>query len=236
MLKRWEEIPKQMQTEEVRYYYEILSKKKSQLFLKRIFDCLIGIIGIILSSPILLILAILIKCDSKGPIFFRQTRVTQYGQEFKIFKFRTMVVNAEKLGSAVTVGLDPRITRIGKLIRKTRLDELPQLINVITGEMSFVGTRPEVPKYVKEYTPEMLATLLMPAGITSRASIRFKDEDLMLLGAVDVDKVYVKKVLPTKMKYNLNYLKEFDIFTDWNILLDTVIAVFGEKFIKRSEK
>lgn len=233
MLKRWEEIPKEMQTEEVRYYYEILSKKKNQLFLKRIFDCLIGIIGIILFSPILLILAILIKCDSKGPVFFRQTRVTQYGQEFKIFKFRTMVVNAEKLGSAVTVGLDPRITRMGNLIRKTRLDELPQLINVIKGEMSFVGTRPEVPKYVKEYTPEMLATLLMPAGITSRASIQYKDEDQILQGAIDVDEVYIREVLPRKMQYNLNYLEEFSIFTDWSILLNTVIAVFGEKIIKR---
>ena len=156
---------------------------------------------------------------------FRQVRITTGGKEFRIFKFRTMVTDAEKLGTQVTVGQDPRITGSGRFLRKLRLDEVPQLFNVLAGDMSFVGTRPEVPRYVEQYTPEMWATLLLPAGITSEASIRYKDEDVLLNGAEDVDRVYVEQVLPEKMKYNLNYLREFSFWKDIAIMFETVIAV-----------
>ncbi|WP_084666249.1 sugar transferase [Clostridium collagenovorans] len=216
-----------MKNEEVKKYYDILEKKKGQLFLKRLFDIVLAIVLIVILSPLILVLAIVIKLTSEGPVFFRQTRVTQYGRRFRIFKFRTMVVNAEKIGTQVTVGDDPRITKIGRLIRKTRLDEIPQLINVLQGDMSFVGTRPEVPKYVKEYKPEMLATLLMVAGITSKASIMFKDED-EILGKFNenIDKVYIENVLSKKMYYNINYIENFTFIEDYKIMLKTAIEVF----------
>ena len=176
-------------------------------------------------SPVLLVLAICIKLDSPGTVFFRQVRVTQYGREFRIFKFRTMVQDAPKLGSAVTVKNDMRITRMGRLLRGCRLDELPQLINILKGEMSFVGTRPEVPKYVSQYTPEMMATLLLPAGVTSEASIQYKDEDRLLDGASDPDKTYVEQVLPGKMAYNLQSLRDFSFWGEWKTMLHTVTAV-----------
>ena len=151
----------------------------------------------------MMILAIMIKCDSKGPVFYRQERVTRYGKHYRIHKFRTMVNNADKIGSAVTVGNDSRITKIGSKLRGCRLDELPQVLDILTGNMSFVGTRPEAVKYVEKYEPEYYATLLMPAGITSEASIRYKDEDKLLDAADDVDRVYIEEVLPQKMKFNL---------------------------------
>ena len=177
ILKKWEDIPDSIKNEYTETYYRKLEKKKMSLILKRIFDVVFASILLVILSPVLLILAIGIKIDSKGPVFYRQERVTQYNKTFKIFKFRTMVKNADKSGSLVTVQGDTRITKVGKIIRKYRLDEFPQLFNVITGEMSFVGTRPEVRKYVDKYTDEMKATLLMTAGITSLASIKFKDED-----------------------------------------------------------
>lgn len=180
-------------------------------------------------TPVLLILAILIKLDSKGPVFYRQKRITKYGREFGIFKFRTMVINADKLGSLVTINNDPRITRVGRKIRKCRLDELPQLINILIGDMSFVGTRPEVKKYVDCYSDKMLATLLMPAGVTSKASIEYKDEDMIIDKYVkkgeNIDDIYVKRILPDKMKYNLEYIKKFNIFTDLKLCINTVIKV-----------
>ncbi|MEE1028577.1 MAG: sugar transferase [Agathobacter sp.] len=224
-LKKWEELPDYMQNDKVKRYYKILSQKKKSLRFKRIFDIIMSIIMLLILWPVMLILAIWIKADSKGPVFFRQERITQYGKKFRIFKFRTMVNDAPKLGSAVTVGGDARITKVGRIIRKYRLDELPQLLNVLSGDMTFVGTRPEVEKYVKEYTPAMMATLLMPAGITSTASIEYKDEDKLLENAEDVDYTYVHEVLPGKMKYNLRYLREFSFLKDIKICIDTVLGV-----------
>lgn len=226
----WEKLPAEMQVEEVRKYYDVLRKKKFSLFLKRVFDVFVSLLMLILLSPLFLILAIAIKIDSKGPVFYRQVRVTQYGKHFHIFKFRTMVQNADKIGSQVTVNNDSRITRVGKLIRKCRLDEICQLIDVFRGTMTFVGTRPEVPKYVEKYTPEMLATLLLPAGVTSLASICYKDEDTLLDGAEDVDTVYVENVLPDKMRYNLAAIKRFSFWYDIKTMFMTVFAVLGKEY------
>ena len=228
MLVKYDKLPDFMKNKEVKYYYDILKKKRFQLFLKRLFDIIMSLILLILISPILLIIGITIKIDSKGPIFYRQTRITKYGKEFKIFKFRTMVVNADKIGSLVTTNNDSRITRVGSKIRKIRLDELPQLINILLGDMSFVGTRPEVKKYVDLYTDEMYATLLLPAGVTSKASIEFRNEDEIISKYSkndNVDNIYVKKVLPEKMKYNLEYLKHFNILLDLKLCINTVIKV-----------
>ena len=225
-LVKWEKLPADMQTEEVREYYDVLRKKRFSLFWKRIFDIFVSAIMLIILSPLFLILAIAIKIDSKGPVFYRQERVTQYGKRFRIFKFRSMTQNADK-GSLVTVDNDSRVTRVGKFIRKFRLDELCQLIDVLRGTMTFVGTRPEVSKYVEKYTDEMKATLLLPAGVTSIASIKYKDEARLLNGAEDADKVYIEKILPEKMKYNLEEIKNYGFFRDIKTMFQTVFAVFG---------
>lgn len=214
-----------MQTEAVKPYYEILQKKQIGLIFKRSFDIVVSLIMLLILSPVFLVLAIAIKLDSKGPVFYRQVRVTQYGKEFRIFKFRTMVNNADKIGSQVTVGGDSRITRVGKVIRECRLDEIGQLLNILGGSMTFVGTRPEVPKYVEKYTPEMWATLLLPAGVTSEASIRYKDEAALLDAAEDVDATYIQDVLPGKMKYNLRSIQEYSFFKDIETMFQTVFAV-----------
>ena len=221
----WEKLPPQMQTEAVKPYYEILQKKQISLIFKRLFDIVVSLIMLLILSPVFLVLAIAIKLDSKGPVFYRQVRVTQYGKEFHIFKFRTMVNNADKIGSQVTVGGDSRITRVGKVIRECRLDEIGQLLNILGGSMTFVGTRPEVPKYVEKYTPEMWATLLLPAGVTSEASIRYKDEAALLDAAEDVDTTYIQDVLPGKMKYNLRSIQEYSFFKDIKTMFQTVFAV-----------
>lgn len=221
----WEKLPQQMQTEAVKPYYEILQKKQVSLIFKRSFDIVVSVIMLLILSPVFLVLAIAIKLDSKGPVFYRQVRVTQYGKEFRIFKFRTMVNNADKIGSQVTVGGDNRITRVGKVIRDCRLDEIGQLLNILGGSMTFVGTRPEVPKYVEKYTPEMWATLLLPAGVTSEASIRYKDEAALLDAAEDVDAIYIQDVLPGKMKYNLRSIQEYSFFKDIKTMFQTVFAV-----------
>lgn len=216
-----------MRTEAVRPYYDILSGKKGTLAAKRAFDLVMALFLLILLSPVMLVIAVAVKLDSKGEIFFRQERVTQYGKIFKIYKFRTMVKDADKLGSQVTTQNDARVTRTGRFLRKYRLDETAQLLNVLTGDMSFVGTRPEVSKYVKKYTNEMYATLLLPAGITSEASIMYKDEERLLAEAESADDVYVTQVLPQKMKYNLQYLIDFDIQTEITTMARTVLAVAG---------
>ena len=225
MLKNWNELPEYMRTDEVRPYYDLLQKKKISLFFKRVFDVVVSLIMIILCSPVLLIISILIVKDSKGGVFYRQERVTQYGRVFRIFKFRTMVQNADQIGTQVTVSNDSRITKIGSKLRNCRLDELPQLFNIFLGDMTFVGTRPESVHYVKSYTNEMYATLLLPAGVTSEASIEYKDEADLLDQADDVDSVYINEVLPEKMRYNLNSIQEFSFFKEIATMFRTVFAV-----------
>lgn len=226
MLREWEKLPKRMQNAAVRPYYERLQKKKYSLFLKRCVDVVLSAVLLTVLSPLLLLIGIAVKLDSPGPAFFRQVRVTQYGRTFRIFKFRTMVEHADRMGAQVTASGDARITRLGKKMRHYRLDELPQLINILLGDMSFVGTRPEVVKYVRAYTDEMTATLLLPAGVTSEVSIQYKDEEKLLAGVADVDAAYIQTVLPEKMEYNLKSLREFSLIHEFKIMADTVIAVF----------
>ena len=228
ILKKWEDLPESLKNDAVRPYYDLLAKRRGSLLLKRCFDIVVSALMLLILSPVFLVLAIAIKLDSPGPVFYRQVRVTQYGQEFRIFKFRSMVSDADKRGSLVTVSGDSRITRVGHVIRNCRLDELCQLIDIFRGTMTFVGTRPEVPKYVAAYTPEMMATLLLPAGVTSEASILYKDEAELLDAADDVDAVYIRDVLPDKMKYNLDALKNFSFFSDIATMFRTVFAVLGK--------
>ena len=229
-MKKWEDLPEELQLPEIKEYYDILKKKKVSRFVKRLFDIVVSLVLLVVLCPVMIIIAILIQRDSKGGVFFRQERVTTYGKIFKIHKFRTMVKDADKIGSQVTTGSDARITGIGSVLRKYRLDELPQLIDVLTGDMSFVGCRPEVVKYVNAYTNEMKATLLMPAGITSEASIRYKDEADLLDGAEDVDKVYIEQILPAKMKYNLDSIRNFNIWNEFATMIRTVLAVLGKEY------
>lgn len=224
-MKKWNELPKDIQCNEVKRYYDLLQTHRGSLLCKRIFDILAAGVLLILVSPIWLALSIWIKLDSAGPVMFRQVRITTYGKEFRIFKFRTMVNNADRMGTQVTTKGDARVTAAGRFLRKSRLDELPQLLNILKGEMTFVGTRPEVPKYVKHYTAEMKATLLLPAGVTSRASIEYKDEERLLDNAQDADEVYINQVLPEKMKYNLQAIEKFSFFGDIKTMFDTVLAV-----------
>lgn len=226
LIKEWNDLPEELQKEEVKRYYDILRHKKGQLLLKRCFDIIMSFFMLIILSPVFLIISIWIKVDSTGPVFYRQERITQYGKVFRIFKFRTMVSNADKTGSLVTISNDSRITKVGEKIRKCRLDEIPQLINVLKGEMSFVGTRPEVKKYVDQYSNEMMATLLLPAGVTSLASINYKDEDEIISEytskGYSVDRAYIEKVLPDKMKYNLEYISNFTIIKDLFLCIKTI--------------
>lgn len=226
---KWEQLPPEIQTEKVRKYYDILKKKTVSLFLKRAFDFVASLIALIVLSPVYLILAIAIKLDSPGPVFYRQERVTQYGKRFRIHKFRTMVQNADS-GSQVTVNNDGRITRVGKVIRNCRLDEIAQLIDVIQGTVTLVGVRPESPKFVAAYTDEMMATLLLPAGVTSLASIYYKDEAKLLDGADDTDRVYIEKILPAKMYYNLKGIAQFSLLGDVKAMFMTVLTVLGKEY------
>lgn len=229
MLCRWEQLPEFMRTEEVRPYYDILRKRRVSLLMKRTFDFAMSSVLLVFLSPVFLALAVWIRLDSDGPVFYRQERVTQYGRLFQICKFRTMVQNADRNGSLVTVGDDARITRAGQKLRGCRLDELPQLINIWKGEMTFVGTRPEVPKYVKQYTKEMCATLLLPAGVTSEASIEFKDEARLISEGLaegkSVDEVYMGRVLPGKMRSNLSGIKNISLTAELMLLLKTTSAI-----------
>ncbi len=228
LLRPWEKLPDFMRTKEVRPYYDVLCKHKISLILKRLFDLFVSLIMLLVLWPFMAVIAVAVRLDSPGPALFRQERVTTYGRAFKIWKFRTMVQNAEKKGTAVTVKGDSRITHVGMFLRNTRLDELPQLVNILSGDMSFVGTRPEVAKYVNRYRPEYYATLLMPAGVTSEASIRYKDENKLLSIADDVDEVYVNQVLPAKMKWNLESIKQFRFLREILTMFRTVFAVLGK--------
>jgi lipopolysaccharide/colanic/teichoic acid biosynthesis glycosyltransferase len=261
-LKRWDELPDEMRNESVRKYYDILQKKRFQLVLKRLFDIIMAFIALIILFPVIIAIAIIIKTDSKGPVMFRQVRVTQYGKRYRIYKFRTMTPNAEDMGTQVTTQNDIRITQAGRILRKYRLDEIPQLFNIIfTGDMTFVGTRPEVVKYAEQYTDEMAATLLLPAGVTSEASIKYKDEEKLLTAAKEIqpakilaavgaataeddfsdyeeqqplpvsesaDIVYVRDILPEKMRYNLEAIEQFSLLNDIKTIVRTVAAVFGK--------
>lgn len=230
MLRKWENLPAYMRVPEVRPYWEALNKRRGQLALKRTFDVVVAFVLLNILAIPMLIIAILIKLDSPGPVFYMQERVTTYGKKFKIHKFRTMVNNADKIGNSVTVSGDSRITKVGSKLRSLRLDELPQVIDILEGTMSFVGTRPEVTKYVKQYKPEYYATLLMPAGVTSEASIRYKNENELLDAADDVDKVYMEQVLPEKMKWNLKSVKKYSFFKDIATMFRTVFAVLGKDY------
>lgn len=230
MLRDWETLPDFMRIAEVRPYYDALNQKKTSLALKRIFDFVTAVFLLIIFAIPMVVIAILIKCDSEGPVFYRQERVTTYGKHFYIHKFRTMVNNADKIGTTVTVSGDARITKVGQKLRDLRLDELPQVFDVLEGNMSFVGTRPEAVKYVEKYKPEYFATLLLPAGITSEAAIRYKDEAKLLDAAADVDRTYVEQILPEKMKWNLQSIIKFSFFDDVATMFRTVLAVLGKNY------
>ena len=230
MLRRWEELPEFLRCAEVRPYWEALRKKRGQLLVKRALDLLLATVMLVLLLLPMAAIAAYVKLDSKGPVFYRQERVTAYGKRFRIHKFRTMCTDAERIGTAVTAGQDPRITKAGRKLRAVRLDELPQVLDVLEGNMSFVGTRPEAVKYVEAYRPEWNATLLLPAGITSECSIRYKDEEKLLAaaaekGSAEIDRVYVEEVLPGKMRINLESLRGFSIWGDVKTLVRTVLAV-----------
>ena len=225
ILLPFDSLPREFQCDEVKKYYDILDKKRLSLCLKRVMDIVVSLILVVLLLLPMAVIAIIIKLTSKGPVLYKQVRVTTNNRRFRIWKFRTMTVGADQKGALVTSANDNRVTPIGKTLRKFRLDELPQVFHVLSGKMSFVGTRPEVVKYVKQYTPEMMATLLMPAGITSLASIRFKDEDAMIGDVSDpdeVDRIYVEEILPKKMKYNLRYIYRFGFRRDLYLMLSTV--------------
>lgn len=230
MLKKWDDLPEFMRIPEVKPYYDSLKKKGLSIIIKRIFDfCVALVLAIILAIP-MIIIAIWIRTDSEGPVFYRQERVTTYGRHFRIHKFRTMVDNAEDLGTSVTIRDDSRVTKAGKKLRNLRLDELPQVFDVLAGNMSFVGTRPEVVKYVERYRPEYFATLLLPAGITSEASIRYKDEYELLSEADDIDRVYLEDILPDKMVWNLEAVRDFGFLREIRTMFRTVLAVLGKEY------
>lgn len=224
ILKKYEDLPEEFHNDEVYTYYTLLQQKRVSLAVKRVFDVFAALILLIILSPVILIIAVAIKLDSPGPVIFKQERVTKYGKKFKIYKFRTMVVGADK-GSQVTVNNDSRITKTGNFLRKFRLDEFLQLVNILKGDMSFVGTRPEVQKYVDAYTEPMYATLLLPAGVTSLASIKYKDEDKLLSESDNTDYTYINEILPQKMEYNLEYIENFSFFYDIKLMFMTVFAV-----------
>lgn len=230
LLKPWNDLPDFMRSDEVRPYYDALRKHTISLILKRLFDLTVSLILLLIIWPILLIIALAVRMDSPGPAFYKQERVTSYGKRFRIWKFRTMVANADQIGSMVTVSNDRRITKVGRFLRGVRLDELPQVINILTGDMSFVGTRPEVVRYVNAYQPAYYATLLLPAGVTSEASIRYKDEYELLDKAEDADKVYIEQVLPAKMKWNLNSIERFSFARELLTMIRTVLAVLGKDY------
>ncbi len=219
-----------MQIPEVKPYYDHLKSKEWQILLKRIFDFLLALILLILLAIPMLLIALWISLDSKGGPLYRQERVTTYGKYFSIHKFRTMVSGADKNGLLLTAKSDSRITKAGMLLRHFHLDEMPQLLDVLVGNMSFVGTRAEVPKYVEKYRPEYYATLLMPAGITSEATIRYKDEYKLLDAAKDYEQVYMEEILPIKMKWNLESIRRFRFLREILTIIRTILAILGKKY------
>ncbi len=199
---------------------------------KRIFDLIFAVPGLIVLLPFFIIVAVWVKMDSPGPVFYRQERVGRSGKLFRIYKFRTMVVDADKIGGAITVGEDPRITRLGAVLRKYKLDELPQLINVLKGQMSLVGPRPEVPRYVNMYTAEQRAVLELVPGITDPASIKYRNENELLAAATDADgmevdpeHIYVYKIMPDKIRINLEYAAKSNVASDFRIIIKTIFGL-----------
>lgn len=223
--KHFKTLPQEFQNEECEKYYSIIKSRYFAYILKRIFDYLVGLILLILLIIPIAVIAIIVKCGSKGPVMFRQVRVGKYGKTFEIFKFRTMITEQPKGATQITVGDDPRITKAGKVLRKYRLDELPQIFNIIKGDMSFVGTRPEVPKYVEHYADYMMATLLLEPGITGVASIEFKDESELLGASNNPEKTYIEDILPKKMSLSLSYIPKLSPIYDIKLMINTVIKV-----------
>lgn len=229
-MRKWDKLPEKMKNEHIFKYYKIIRKRLISRILKRIFDFLFSLLLIIILMPLMLLVMLLIKFDSKGPVIFRQTRITQYMKRFTIYKFRSMYYVSNDSSDKITVAGDNRITRIGKILRKTKIDEIPQLFNVLKGEMSFVGTRPEVIEYVEQYNEAMYATFLLPAGITSLASVKYKDEASLIEGASDVKEIYINEILPQKMHYNLKSLEKFSFFHDMYIIFITAFTLlFGKR-------
>jgi lipopolysaccharide/colanic/teichoic acid biosynthesis glycosyltransferase len=192
---------------------------------KRLFDIVASAIGLLVLWPVFLVIAVLIKLEDGGPVFYRQERIGYKGRPFKIWKFRTMVVNADKFGKPLTVGRDPRITRVGYWLRKFKLDELPQLLNVLLGEMSLVGPRPEVPQYVALYAPEQRKVLDLVPGITDPASIKFANEAELLAEASDPEKFYIEHIMPTKIRLNMEYASHATLWSDILVILKTLVRI-----------
>ena len=199
--------------------------------IKRLFDLFCSSIGLILFSPVFLTLAIAIKLDSPGPIFYRGVRIGRYGKPFRIYKFRSMVQDAEKIGAASTSATDMRVTRTGHIIRKFKLDEFSQLINVLIGDMSLVGPRPEVQKFVDMYTEEEKAILTLRPGITDWSSIRFHNEGEIIeaSGIADADEAYAKIIRPTKLRLQLKYLREHNLWIDIKIIICTILTLISTR-------
>lgn len=204
---------------------QVLSKRRGRLVLKRMMDIAVSAVALCVLWPLYLIIALAIVIDDPGPVFYRQVRVGRGGKPFRIFKFRSMVVDADKKGLAITVGNDRRITRVGAFLRKTKLDELAQLINVLCGQMSFVGPRPEVPRYVELYTPYQRQVLLVRPGITDYASIAYRNENDLLDAAQDPERMYIEQIMPAKIELNMKYLREISPAADIRLILKTVEAV-----------
>ena len=206
----------------------LLEKRRPQLFAKRAMDIVVSAAALCVLWPVLLLIALAIVVDDPGPVFYRQVRVGRGGKPFHIFKFRTMVVDADKKGLSITVGRDSRITRVGAFLRKTKLDELAQLLNVLAGQMSFVGPRPEVPRYVELYTPYQRQVLLVRPGITDYASIAYRNENDLLAGADDPERMYIETIMPDKIELNMRYLREISPLADVRLILKTIIAVIAD--------
>ncbi len=204
----------------------ILEQCKTQLIIKRIFDIILSSVGLVCLTPIFLLISIIIKIGSEGPVLFKQIRVGKNGKEFKILKFRTMVVDAENKGIQLTIGKDNRVTKVGYLLRKTKLDELPQLINVLNGDMSFVGPRPEVPKYVALYNGNQRNILKVRPGITDLASIKYRNENILLAKTVEPEKTYIEEIIPAKVALNNQYLQNISVVNDLKIIIKTILLLF----------
>ena len=204
---------------------DVLARRKPQLIAKRAMDIVLSACALAVLWPLLLLIALAIWIDDPGPVVYRQVRVGRNGKTFRIFKFRSMVMDADKKGLAITVGRDSRITRVGAVLRKTKLDELAQLLNVLFGQMSFVGPRPEVPKYVELYTPYQRQVLLVRPGITDYASIAYRNENDLLAGAPNPETMYIEQIMPDKIELNMKYLREISPLADIRLILKTIVAV-----------